>query len=192
MRKEGPYVLKYPYFASGVPHELKINCDVLGSVVVGSDPADIQMRSRGPLGIDLASAANEFWSHIRPLLSTTVTCLTYELFKVNPTNSKHSFVSGGDLTAPNGSAGGPINPAWEGIFTFRTGAAGIMKIVVLDVFHTSNYVAPLGSVDPSASLLKTYILGDNNIAQGRDRSFPVAGLNEAFGQNEQQSTRRFR
>jgi len=192
-RKPGPYLLVIPYFVSTIRHEFTINCDTVGTPVIGSDPAILEMRNRGGSSTALASAANALWGAMRALLSTSVVALSYELFKVNQTNGKRSFVSGGTLSAPNGSSAGVTIPAKQATLTFRTGSANIMKLELIGVPITRDDISPLASgATGETAAIKNYILGPSNIAWGRDRAFPVAGLNEAFTQNEKAYNRIYR
>ncbi|MEP6634070.1 MAG: hypothetical protein ABJA62_07660, partial [Luteimonas sp.] len=169
-RKEGPYVLKIPYVADGHPHQFQVNCDVIGSPVIGAEPADVQMKTRGGSPVTLVTASADLWAVVRAYLSNLVTAITYELFAVHPTNGIHSFVSGGTLAQPNGGKPAATNPAQQATFTFRTGAAHIMKLELLDVYVTANTRSPLGGGGiPETAALKTYILSGANICSGRDR-----------------------
>ena len=192
-RKAGPYLVKFPYVATGIPHVFQVNCDVTGAPVVGADPTDVTLKTRNGSGVSLQVGANALWAVMRPLLHTGVIALTYELFKVHPTNGIHSFVSGGSLLSPNGSSAGAVLPAQQATLTFRTGAAHIMKLELLDVSITINTRAPLASGGVGETpAIKSYILSGANFTAGRDRAWPVVGLNEAFGQNEKTAKRRYR
>lgn len=193
VRPPGPYLLDIPYVQTGEVHHFTVNCDVVGPATIGLSPTVITMRSQGSGPLILAGAADDLWDVIRPIMPATTIASQYVLWKYNGTNLDKTFISGGTLTTPDGSSVGAVVLASQAIFTFRSGAGNIGKLVVNDTPITLNTRGPLGtsSIGVTAAI-KTYLLSANCIVMARDRSFPVAGLNESFGQNEKLWRRRYR
>jgi len=193
MRDPGPYQLEIPYIIQGFTHYFHVNCDVIGSPVVGSAPADVDMRTKGSGPTPLSTSANLLWATIRPLLSTTTLASTYVLWKFQTTNQDRIFISGGDLTAPNGSNVATPTLAWQGVMSFRSGGGNIGKLQVMEPVIALNGRYPLGGGAIGETVaVKNYLMGSTCIVMARDRSFPVAPLNESFGQNDTLRDKRFR
>lgn len=189
----GPFLLDIPYVQTGEVHHFTANCDVVGDQSIGIPPTVVTMRTKGSGPQILSGAVTALWAVIRPLLPSTTLANSYVLWKYNGNNLDKTFISGGTLTAPNGSNVAAAILAQQMILTYRSGGGHIGKLVVNDVPFGSNARAPLGSGTFGETIpVKTYLLSDDCIVMARDRSFPVAGLNEAAGQNEKLWRRRYR
>ncbi len=189
----GPYTLEIPYVNQSISHSIEFNCDVLGTPSTGDDPGDVNLRSKDGEGRPLNDSANAIWGFIRGLLNTGTLASTYNLWKRNPDNNDKLFISGGSLTAPNGVAATASTLAWYGIYTWRSGNGGILKVSVMEPWVSANSRSPLAvSVIPSVTAFNAWILGEDSVIMARDRSFPVAPMNESYGQNDKLFERRFR
>jgi hypothetical protein len=193
VRPPGPFLLDIPYVQTGEVHHFTVNCDVVGPATIGLAPTVVTMRSQGSGPLLLSGAADDLWDVVRPLMPDTTVATQYVLWKYNGTNLDKTFISGGTLTAPNGSSDGDVVLASQAIFTFRSGGGNTGKLVVNDTPIDSNFRGPWGTggIGVTAAL-KTYLLSPDCIVMARDRSFPVAALNESFGQNEKLWRRRYR
>ncbi len=192
-RTPGPFLLDIPYVQTGEVHHFTVNCDVVGDATIGIAPTVVTMRSKGSGPLILAGAVDTLWDAIRPLMPTTTLANQYVLWKFTGTNLDKIFISGGTLTAPNGSSIAAVKIAQQIIMTYRSGGGNIGKLVVNDTVIDSNLREPLGSGGlGETAAVKTYLLSDDCIVLARDRSFPVAGLNESVGQNEKLWRRRYR
>ena len=193
VRPPGPFLLDIPYVQTGEVHHFTVNCDVVGPATIGIAPTVVTMRSQGSGPVILSGAADALWAVIRPLLPTTSIASQYVLWKYNGTNLDKTFISGGTLTAPNGSNVAAVVLASQIVMTFRSGGGNIGKLVANDTPLSSNIRAPLGSGSiGETAAIKTYLLSNDCIVMARDRSFPVAVLNESVGQNEKLWRRRYR
>lgn len=193
MSTAGPYTLSFPMVYDELSHDFEVNCDVLGSPVVGSDPATINLRTRNGDGADLDTCANALWAELRQMFNASTLCSTYTLFKRNVNNENRDFISGGGLDLPNGSGVAANVPASQATFTWRSGGGHIMKMVLLEANLGGNGRGPLPSTgNVFINSLNGFVLSGLNFVSARDRSFPVAALNASFGQNEKIFERRFR
>lgn len=190
----GPYLLDIPYLTSGMTHHLKINCDTLATPTVGQDPDDIAMRTKGSVpDTTLHAAANALWTAIRQIFSNTTLASVYSLFKTNEANEDLEFISGGSLTTPNGGSIAVPTLMWQLTMTYRSGNGHIGKVELMETVISSNDRYPFGGGSIGETVaIKNYVMGANNIIMARDRSFPIAPLNEASGQNERLFRKRHR
>lgn len=178
----GPYQLEIPYVIAGLTHYFHVNCDVIGSAPIGTAPASVTMRTKGAGATPLTTSANALWNIIRPFFASATIATTYTLWKFTGTNQDRVFISGGDLTSPGGSDGGANVLSSEAVFTFRSGNGNIGKLQLMESVFTVSSHGPIGTVIGwTTSPIKTYLLGNSCIVLARDRSFPVAALNESFG-----------
>lgn len=193
VHQPGPFLLDIPYVQTSEVHHFTVNCDVIGDADIGISPTVVTLRSKGSGPLILSGAVDALWTVIRPLMPATTIATQYVLWKYNGTNLDKTFISGGTLTAPNGSSIGAVKLASQLIMTYRTGAGNIGKLNVNDTPFDLNIHAPLGSggIGETAAV-KTYLLSAGCIVAGRDRAFPVAALNESAGQNEKLWKRRYR
>lgn len=193
VHQPGPFLLDIPYVQTGQVHHFTVNCDVIGDASVGIAPTVVTMRSKGSGPLILSGAADDLWGVIRALMPDTTIASQYVLWKYNGTNLDKTFISGGTLTAPNGSNVADAVLASQMIITYRTGAGNIGKLIANDTPFTLNIRVPLGTgYTTETGPIKTYLLSADCIVMARDRSFPVAGLNESLGQNEKLWKRRYR
>lgn len=192
-RPPGPFLLDIPYVNTGEVHHFTINCDVVGPATVGISPSVVTMRTKGSGPMILSGSVDALWTVIRPLMPASTIASQYVLWKYNGTNLDKTFISGGTLTSPNGSSIGAVVLASQLIMTFRSGGGNIGKLNVNDTPFALNIHVPLGSGSiGETAAVKTYLLSDDCIVMARDRSFPVAALNESAGQNEKLWKRRYR
>jgi hypothetical protein len=193
MSTAGPYTLQFPIIQTGLLHLQEFNCDVLGTPAVGDDPSDVTMRTRVGDGVDLETAATALWGVIRAMYNPSSLCSTYALFKRNVDNENRDFISGGSLSAPNGSSAGAAQLAHQTTLTYRTAGKGILKLVFIEDIWTQQIRLPLNSGSAAEfGPINGYILGDDNIVMARNRTFPVAPLAATGGQNEKVFKRRYR
>jgi hypothetical protein len=189
----GPYTLEIPYVNQSISHSIEFNCDVIGTPTTGDAPDTVTLRSKDGAGRPLDDSANAIWGFIRQLLNTGTLASTYNLWKRNPDNNDKLFISGGSLSAPNGSVATASVLAWYAIYTWRSGNGGIAKVTVLEPWISANSRSPLASsVVLAVTAFNSWVLGDDNVIMARDRSFPVAPMSESYGQNDKLFERRFR
>lgn len=191
--KAGPYTLQFPQIQEGLSHSLEFNVDILGTAPTGTPPEDVNLRTRDGTGISLDLGANALWGVLRAEFNALTLCSTYALWKRNTDNDERLFVSAGTLDSINGTSGIANTPAGEAIYTFRSGAGGVMKITLLECNVNGNAKLPLASdTYSSVPALRAYVLSGENIIWARDRSWPVAPMNSSYGQNEKVWARRYR
>lgn len=192
---QGPYILEYGIVVGGLSHSFEVNCDTLGTAVIGSDPDDIQMAARSEAAtVTLQAGADALWTAYRRLLTTQHLCSTFTLWKAQATTTKRIFVSGGVLTTPNGMSAGAYKPAQQLTITLRSGTGRIGRIVAMEGPDGGNERHPINPADTGTdyNIFAAYALSANSIICARDRSFFVQGMNATFGQNEVTYRERYR
>jgi hypothetical protein len=193
MSTAGPYTLQFPMVYHELSHDFEVNCDVLGTPVIGSPADEINLRTRNGDGADLDSSANDLWSVIRTIFHTDTLCSSYVLYKRNVHNEFKEFVSAGDLSAPNGSNATLNTDASQLTLTWQTGLGHIMKFVLLEFASAgANSRTPIGASGAPIIAIDTFVRSGLGFCIGRDRAFPVAAKNCSYGQNEKIFRRRFR
>lgn len=191
--KAGPYTLTYPMIFNGLTHDLEVNCDVIGTAETGDAPDDVTLRTRSGVGADLDASANAFWGVVRGFFNGLTLCSTYNLWKRNENNDDRLFISGGTLTNPNGSNPTANTAAGQIILTWRTGGGNVMRLSLQEPVVPNNDRVPIASsFDPNTIAVNGFIMSGLNFVMARDRSFPVAPMNQSFGQNEVTFKRRYR
>lgn len=192
-RPPGPFLLDFPYVQTGQAHHLTINVDMVGDETIGISPTVATLRSKGAGPLILSGAANAFWAIMRLFMPSSTIANSFVLWKYNGTNLDKTFISGGTLTTPNGGSIGTAVLASQLIMSYRSGGGNLGKLVVNDTVITTNVYGPLGGgLIGETVAVRSYLLSDDCVVMARDRSFPVAGLNEAAGQNEKLWKRRYR
>lgn len=190
----GPYLVKIPYVVAGISHEFVINCDVVGDPAIGSDPNDVNMETKGAVAKTLSQAVNtDLWPLLRQFWSNTVLASAYTLVKCRPENNDVVFISGAALFPINGGAAAAPVLASQLTLTWYSALGNLAKVVMLEhSFPRSDRVSIGATGEPVINDFLDYVSSDDNIIMARDRSFPVAGLNASFGQNEKVFNRRYR
>lgn len=181
----GPYSVTIDMVQSSLKHTVELQCDTVGSPAIGTAPTAVTLRSRDGTGVLLSGAVNAFWDLYRLFLPATTAASSYVLWKREPGIADKTFISGGDMTIPNGGSVGPVVLCWQAVMTMRTGNGHIMKINAMEPVTGGSFRLPIAASGVAAADdLATYLLSNDNWVQSRDRSFPVAKLNLALGQNE--------
>ena len=181
----GPYSLTIDYVVSQLRHTLEVQCDTDGTPAIGTLPSAVTLRTRDTSGVTLAVGANAFWALYRALLPSTALAASYTLWKRTAGIADKTFISGGDFTVPNGGSVGAAILTWQAVMTMRTGNGHIMKIEQMEGTAAGSFRLPIAAAGiPEFDDLADYLLSGDNWIQSRDRSFPVAKLNLALGQNE--------
>jgi len=188
----GPYIFQIPYTITGFSHKFEVNCDVIGDVSPGDAPDIVELRTKGEGPIPLDDCANELWTVLRTIFSTTTLASVYSLYKANALNTDLEFITGGSLGIANGSNAATPALAQQGIFTLRSAGGHIAKLQVMETPIALNTRGPLGSLSGEALAIRNYALSSSSFIAARDRSFLIAPLNESWSQNEALSRKRFR
>lgn len=190
----GPYLLKIPYVVSGISHDLVFNCDVVGAPSPGTPANSVQMETKGAISKTLHEAINtDMWPLLRQFFNSGVKASAYVLVKCRPENNDVVFISGGSLFPINGGADAAPVMSSQLTMTWYSALGNLAKVVILEhSFPRSDRVSLSGTGEPVIEDFIDYVASDDCIIMARDRSFPVAGLNASFGQNEKVFNRRNR
>lgn len=186
--------MKIPYVVAGISHEFVINCDVVGDPAVGIDPNAVNMETKGATSKTLSQAVyTDLWPLLRQFWSNTVLASAYTLVKCRPENNDVVFISGSALFPINGGAAAAPVLVSQLTLTWYSALGNLAKVVMLEhSFPRSDRVSIGATGEPVINNFLDYVDSDDNIIMARDRSFPVAGLNASFGQNEKVFNRRYR
>lgn len=195
----GPYEVDYSYTVtvSSVPltHHFAVSCAVLGTPAVGSTPSSVLVANKGGGSQALDAAANSLWNYYRPnLQGVSVVSPGYTLWRYVPGTLERVFITSGTLTNPTGSSANPTIAASQVKLTMRTAAGGILQINQLEGATSGSVVTPLIPAATGAwyVVLAQYLISSAGWVLARDDSYPIAGLNVAFGQNEAVFKKRYR
>lgn len=190
-----PYILIFPQVTVGIGHDFAVGVMLADAAVtvVGQTPETVMLETKGADDVTLSDGANDFWDIARALFPVVTLCSTYNLFRLNPLNNKHEFISGGILTNKTGVGGNVSVPARQATFSWRTAHGGYTKIVTLEgSFDRLDQVPLLSTGLPAVNALNEYMLSDECIVLGRDRGWPVGALNASFTPNKAIAKRRNR
>jgi hypothetical protein len=188
----GPFLFVIPTITDGLSHDITVNCDVYAEPDPGTDPGDVNMRTKDGEGASLSACANNFWAIVRAAFGTTTLASTFTLYKLGVNNNDRQFISAGTLATPNGQFGTYV-PAQQLTMTWRGGGGGIAKLQLMECNVAGNSRVPsVSSVESVIVGINTFIMSDENFLMARERSFPVASMNASLGQNEKVWRRRFR
>lgn len=184
-KKRGPYLFVAPYIVDGLPHELSWQCSAIGTPEGGTAPIDITLRTRNGTGRTLADAAAEFWTLAHLFIPADAYVGQYYLYRTEAGTDKRYFISSGELSEE--PDGGIHSPARQMTMTFRSANSGIARLVVLEVFNTTDTLTPLNaaavSADPAVKLAWFFVSPDSPVL-ATDASWLVAPLSIAYTQNE--------
>lgn len=185
----GPYELEFDISMGAVTparsHKLRINVACVGIPPVGALLSAVTLQAAGGGTKTAQAAADQFWSFIRLVYAPSVACSGVTLWKYIPNTFAKDFVSSGTVAAPTG-AGLTTQIAMQRTLSFRTANGSVLKVVMLEgnvAADTKTVLVPNAS-GTNDQRIAAYILSADNVALGRDDSYPVAAMFAAYGQNE--------
>jgi hypothetical protein len=180
----GPYEMRFFYTSDGRSHVHRVNVQVSGTPVPGTDDfttIDILLRDTS---VDLASDIADAWVALwKPFLPSSGGSISrVELWKFTAGTFISTFVASYDIGVA-GTGAGAVVPASQMIFVFRTAEGGIMKLSFLDTTNTPGLpvVPPYGGANDA---LADFVLAPASPFLARDTSFPIANIALYPGQNE--------
>lgn len=178
---KGPYEVRIPYISpDGYTHTLRLNAIVAGAAPEpGTDPDDVILVTRGG-SVSLSAGVNALWAIFRPRITPTTLASGFSFWKIPTGGGDPLFITAGDLTTPNGSSINAFRPNGQEIWTFRSAAGGIAKLVVMDAANPNNNRTPIPPADPIA----TYMTGATSWVIARDDGYLIAPINVSVGENE--------
>jgi hypothetical protein len=130
--------------------------------------------------------ANQIWSFYRANYHTSISAIGYTLWKYVPGTLAKDYVSAGTVTTPLGTSGVAVIIAGQCTLTFRTANGGVLKCVFIEGSSGGDTRATLlpNAAGTATQRIAAYILSADNVALGRDDSYPVAAMRDSRGQNE--------
>lgn len=185
--KIGQYQLEYRLEGFTAPtrsHALRIWVMPTGAPAVGTPPASVTIQKMGGSTASLQAVADQAWSYFRQAYSTTISAVSFSLWKF-VTETSRDFITAGTLGTPAGATG-TVTVAGQVTLTFRHALGGIGKIVLLETNLTGDNRAalvPLSS-GTAAQKIAAYVMSADNPMIALDNSFPVSPLRDSRGQNE--------
>lgn len=194
----GPYQLRVFYTCTvagtgTIQHSLRLNCDLDGTPGVGDPFSGITCKQRVGAGDTLDNVVDGLINVIEDVYNDANADFDYaELWKYEALSFDASYVSTYAIGTP-GVDVGPVIPAGQSIFTFRTLGGGQFN---LHLMESIIYMAPpteyadLG-VDETA--IADYFTADaHSFFWGRDNTYPSICLRRNPGQNEALFRKRYR
>lgn len=192
----GPYEMDYEYIVSNLTHHMRVNCIAVGAPVPGSTFASILLQTKGGGTVDALTATGNFWSFIRPLVSTTVTVAQVTLWKYLPGTFEKTFIAAREANLLAGTNVSTPRLAGEFTESFRSANGGMMYIRIeehaenVGVFQRASLIANAGG--SGTQQLAAYVVSSAGWMIARDDSFPVAPYSLLLGQNEAVFKKRYR
>lgn len=190
----GPYEIEYLYTVNNLVHALRLNCITDGTPTPGDAFSTIDLVTKSGGSIALQTAIDDVWEELRKQLTTTSSAGLVTLWKYVTGTYEKNFISSGSVTNPAGTSGGAARPAGQVTISMRTAAGGYLKMTALETVDNLDQIVPLVAA-PGISVwsnLALYMLSSSGWILGRDGSFPIAPLNQSYGQNESTYRARFR
>lgn len=183
----GQYQLEYRLEGFTNPtrsHALRMWVSAQGNPPAGTLPTAIDVLKLGGATAKLDVVAAQAWSYLRLSYGTSISAVTYNLWKFVTENSR-DFIAAGTLATPLGTGAAPVI-AGQTTLTFRHALGGIGKIVLLESGNTGstrNALIPNGAGSPTQRLA-AYLMSADSPMIALDNSFPVSPLRDARGENE--------
>lgn len=188
----GPYEMRFFYTVDNLQHVQKINCDVVGTPVVGEDSANITLQTKDSVGVNMETAADAYGALWQDFFDDTAATLDrVELWRYAAESTDATYISSYDLALDGESVVGEYKAAQQVTLSFRTQEGGIMRLVYLETPLTFNVVRP---IQPATALkaMADYVVASDTWMLARDTSYPVVGISEAGGENEAIWRKRYR
>ena len=191
--KIGQYQVEYQLEGFGTPvntHALRFTCQVAGNPAAGTPPAAIDVNRKGGVSATLQVVADQTWGFFRLAYPTSISAVSFTLWKW-VTNTQREFISAGTLATPAGT-GAAIVQSWQNTLTFRSGAGGILKIVMIESNAGGNQRAALvpNAAGNVPQRIAAYALSADSPFQALDNGFVVSALRDSRGENEAVRNRR--
>ena len=187
----GPYEVELHYTVDGIEHDMRLNCQAVGVVTVGTVPSAIDLNTRNLGTVDLATAVDLFSEELIKLFSSTMSINGYDFYSYAPNSFVRTWLTAGGLSK-SGVSGYPTIPAHQSTFTFRTQEGGVMRIVLLDDSASSNVRVPYAAAPTMFQTFMNHVTDPDNWILARDTSYPIAPMNWVGGQNEAVFKSRYR
>jgi hypothetical protein len=148
--------------------------------------ASITLSTKSGGTIAASTGADQFWSFLRGLFNTTTSVISTTLWKYVPGTYEKDFISAHTVLNPTGSSATATNLSHQSIYSFRSGAGGIMYVNTLEDISTNLQRAPLVPLSngTASQQMANYVIGANAWMIARDNGFAIAALNQTGGQNE--------
>lgn len=185
--KIGQYQLEFRVEGFTSPtrsHLIRQWISVQGNPPAGTLPTAIDVLKLGGATAKLDVVANQAWSYLRLSYGSSLSAVSYTLWKFATENIR-DFIAAGTLTTPAGTGAASVI-AGQVTLTFRCALGAIAKVVLLESGNTGDTRAALVA-NPAGSptqRLAAYLLSTDSPMIGLDNSFPVSPLRDSRGQNE--------
>ena len=185
--KVGQYSLEYRLEGFTSPtrsHALRACISPLRTPAIGALPPAIDIQKLGGGTADLATVANQLWGFLRLMYASSISAVSYTLWRFATENSR-DFVSAGTLTTPAG-ASGSVQVAQQTTLTFRHALGGIGKLVFLESNQSGDTRTALipNTLGTPTQRIAAYAMSADSPLIALDNSFPVTPLRDSRGQNE--------
>lgn len=194
----GPYQIRYYYTVTptahvALQHVLQWNCDITGTIPVGTNFNIIPCVRRQGADTMLDDVITSLNAVFRPMFNSVTTAISHaELWKFDAGTFDGSFVSTEDISLAATGAGTDV--VWsEQIYTYRSQEGGVMKVHLMEGDN-----APGGPLDYADMNAATQAFTDwwtddaTSYSLARDTSYPMAFMRMFPGQSEALFKRRSR
>lgn len=185
------------FYTVNAPTSLNHRMTVDVIVDAGGSPGDtadfIEVRLKSGAVLPLDAAMDDYFSLVWKLFGSGTSQPRFELWKYDPEPSKNAtFITAWEpnITYDLG-LGSPV-PAHQATLTFRTQGGHTMRIQAMEGKDGTNGIAPLSFAVGDIAAIRDYVISPLSPVVGRDNTYLIAGINQAFGQNEKLARKRYR
>jgi hypothetical protein len=187
----GPHQVDIHYAVDGLDHVQKLNCELLEFPDPGITFSDVHVIVRAGTNPTLAAAVDAWVTLIKARFAADCEITHAEAFVCGVGNFDRTWL-GTYAIGVDGTHAGVYAPASEVTHTYRTAEGGILKLTweesTIDFFAKTS----LGAATSYEAAIRDFVVSDANWILGRDTSYPIAGYNLLYGQNEAIFKRRYR
>lgn len=183
----GPHIIEFNLSGWQDPlrnHTLAFNCAIIGSPAAGTPATGMSVQQKGGSAGNLQTRIQEMWNFLRLSYPATITVGAIDIWKTVPNSEQRIYLTSTTVTTPTGNAGS-YQPARQATMTFRCGAGGVLKVVILEGNQSGDSRVPLvpNGAGNQSQQFAAWALSASSIILGDDDSFPIAAMNLSLCQN---------
>ena len=170
-----PYWVRMTYQSLGNRHVMQFS---VGGVLPWNTGTLPNVLQRGSDSQDLASAMIDFVSVLVGSFHSDFNVVDWQAYRQLGDDDAPVWTYAGVPAVSTGTATTVNTPFMQTTFSFRTGAGGRFKIVLVEASDLTDIKHAYSNFGPGSAsrALVDFILSDANFIQGRDGSYPIAFL----------------
>lgn len=168
-----PAFMRLFYTSGSTPHAMTLQVDFASPPVVGFEPT---LTTKDGTGVSALLAVNAFTTVCKPFFRTTDVFTGVEIYSQPTPTDDPLFIWADDLIV-TGSSASPTIQNGQIVFTYGTGAGGLLKLYLMEPTIVPDQRIPnRTSAVGGYGAFTTYVLGPSSFIKGRDDAFAVRGI----------------